>query len=174
MSKDEDKDDDSDSSAMITSNLFPHGPGVWGGGGCGDEYGEEECNGEDDFLDFPNTDDADSMPDAEVHKYLFLDHLRQYMKGNKISDTNRKCVECTILFEVGALVRNMDTKRTADMEARMFGKYVIIVRDIEDKHFETNLVCVKMLHRFKAGKQDLCGRNLLRNRKSETADLRSF
>jgi hypothetical protein len=28
-----------------------------------------------------------------------------------------------------------------------------------------------MLHRFKAGKQDLCGRNLLRKRKSETADF---
>jgi hypothetical protein len=33
---------------------------------------------------------------------------------------------------------------------------------------------VRMLHRFKAGKQDLCGRNLLRRWKSETADFRSF
>ena len=96
------------------------------------------------------------------------------MAGNKISDANRKCVEWTIIFEVGTLVRDMDTMRTADMEASIFGKYVIIVRDIEDEHFESNSVRAKMLHRFKAGKQDLCGRNLLRRWKSETADFRSF
>ena len=54
------------------------------------------------------------------------------MDGNNISDANRKCVEWAILFEVGTLVRNMDTMRTADMEASIFGKYVNIVRDIED------------------------------------------
>ena len=45
----------------------------------------------------------------------------------------------------------MDTMRTADMEARIFGKYVNIVRDIEDKHFESDSVHAKTLHRFKAG-----------------------
>ena len=96
------------------------------------------------------------------------------MHGNKISEANRKCAERTILFEVGTLVRNMDTMRTVDMYDRIFGKYVNIVHDIEDEHSETDLVRTKMLHMFKAGKQDLCGRNLLRNWKSETADLRSF
>ncbi len=71
-------------------------------------------------------------------------------------------------------MRDMDTMRTADMEARIFGKYVIIVRDIEDEHFESDSVRAKMLHRFKAGKQDLCGRNLLRRWKSENANFRSF
>ena len=93
------------------------------------------------------------------------------MDGNKISDANRKCVEWTIIFEVGTLVRNMDTMRTVDMEASIFGKYVIIVRDIEDEHFESDSVRAKMLHRFKAGKQDLCGRNVLRRWKGETADF---
>jgi hypothetical protein len=96
------------------------------------------------------------------------------MDGNKISDANRKCVEWTILFEVGTLVRNMDTMRTADMEASIFGKYVNIVHDIEDEHFESDSVRAKMLHRFKSGKKDLSGRNLLRKWKSETADFRSF
>ena len=93
------------------------------------------------------------------------------MDGNKISVTNRKCVEWTILFKVGTLVCNMDTMRTADMEASIFSKYVNIVRDIEDEHFKSDLVHAKMLHRFKAGKQDLCGRILLHRRKSETADF---
>jgi hypothetical protein len=127
VSEDEDEDDDNDSSAMIISNLFPHGPGVGGGGCDGDEYGEEEGNGEDNDVYFLNTDDADSVPDAEVNKYSFLERLRHYMEGNKISDANRKCVEWTILFKVGTLVRNMDKTRTADMEARIFGKYVNIV-----------------------------------------------
>jgi hypothetical protein len=96
------------------------------------------------------------------------------MDGNKISNANRKCVEWTILFEVGTLVRNMDTLRIADMEASIFSKYVNIVHDIEDEHFESDSVRAKMLHRFKTGKQDLCGRNLLRRWKSETADFRSF
>ena len=169
VSEEEDEDDDDDSSEMIIGNLFPHGPGVEGGDCGGDEYGEEEGGGEDDDIDFPNTDDADSVPDAEVNKYSFLEHLRHYMDGIKISDANRKCVEWTILFEVGTLVRNMDTMRTADMEARIFGKYVNTVRDIEDEHIECDFVRGKMLHRFKAGKQDLCGRNLLRRWKSETA-----
>jgi len=56
------------------------------------------------------------------------------MDGNKISNANRKCVEWTILFEVGTLVRNMDTLRIADMEASIFSKYVNIVHDIEDEH----------------------------------------
>ena len=60
------------------------------------------------------------------------------------------------------------------MYDRIFGKYVNIVRDIEDEHFESDLVLAKMLHRFKAGKQDLCGRNSLRRWKCETADFRSF
>ena len=114
------------------------------------------------------------MPDAEVNKYSFLEHMRHYMDGNKISNANRKCVEWTIIFEVGTLVCNMDIMRTANMEARIFGKYVNIVCDIEDEHFECDSVRGKMLHRFKAGKQDLCGRNLLRRRKSETGDFRLF
>ena len=49
-------------------------------------------------------------------------------------------------------MRNMDTMRTADMEASIFGKYVNIVHDIEDEHFESDSVRTKMLHRFKSGK----------------------
>ena len=66
--------------------------------------------------------------------------MRHYMDGNKISNANRKCVEWTIIFEVGTLVCNMDTMRTANMEARIFGKYVNIVCDIEDEHFECDSV----------------------------------
>ena len=117
VSEDEDEDiDDNDSLEMIIGNLFPHGPGVEGGGCGGDEYGEEEGGGEDDDIDFPNTDDADSVPDAEVNKYSFLERLRHYMDGNKISDTNRKCVEWTILFKVGNLVHQMGTMRTAVLD----------------------------------------------------------
>ena len=173
MSENKDKDDDNNSSVMITGNLlFAHGSGV-GKGGCDDEYSGEEGDGEDD-IDVPNTDDTVGMPDAEVDKYLFLEHLHHYMEGNKISDANMKCVEWAILFEVGTLVRNMDTMRTADMEASIFGKYVNIVHDIEDEHFESDSVRAKMLHRFKSGKKDLTGQNLLRKWKSETADFRSF
>ena len=51
------------------------------GGGVGDEYGEdeeEEGGGDDDDIDFdfPNVDDADSVPDAEINKYSFLERLR--------------------------------------------------------------------------------------------------
>ena len=67
------------------------------------------------------------------------------MEGNKISNANRKCVEWTILFEVGTLVRTMDTLRTADTKDRVFDKYVNKIRDIEDEHFETNSVRTKML-----------------------------
>jgi hypothetical protein len=165
VSEDEDKDEDDDSSAMITGNLFAHGSGVGGGGGD-DEYGGEEGDGEDDLY-FPNPDDADSVPDAEVNKYSFLKHLCHYMEGNKISNANRKCVEWTIPFEVGTLVRTMDTLRTADMKDRVFDKYVNKIRDIEDRlgaHKDA-------AHRFKAGKQDLCSRNLLRKWKSETVDF---
>jgi len=73
VSEDEDEDDyDDDSSEMIISNLFPHGPGVEGGDCGGDEYGEEEGGGEDDDIDFPNSDDADSMPDTEVNSICSL------------------------------------------------------------------------------------------------------
>jgi hypothetical protein len=65
---------------MIIGNLFPHGPGVGEAGGVGDEYGEDgeeqEGSGKDDDLDFPSNDDADSMPDAEVNKYWFVERLR--------------------------------------------------------------------------------------------------
>ena len=115
---------------MIIGNLFPQGSGVEGSDCGGDEYGEEEGSGDDDDIDFPNTDDGESVPDAEVNKYSFLERLHHYMDGNKISDANRKCVEWAILFEVGTLVRNMDTMRTAGMEATIFDKYVNIVRDI--------------------------------------------
>ncbi len=71
-------------------------------------------------------------------------------------------------------MRNMDTMRTADMEASIFGKYVNIVNDIEDEHFESDSVHGKMLHKFKSAKSDLFGRSLLRKWKSETADFRSF
>jgi hypothetical protein len=143
VSEDEDKDEDDDSSAMITGNLFAHGSGVGGGGGD-DEYGGEEGDGEDDLY-FPNPDDADSVPDAEVNKYSFLKHLCHYMEGNKISNANRKCVEWTIPFEVGTFVRTMDTLRTADTKDMVFDKYVNKIHDIEDEHFETNSVRTKML-----------------------------
>jgi hypothetical protein len=163
--EDEDEDDDDDS-AINTGNLFP--PNEEEGGG------DDDDSDFPDNLDFPNDDDADSVPDAEINKYSFLERLRHYMDGNKISDANRKCVEWAILFEVGTLVRNMDTMRTADMEASIFGKYVNIVHDIEDEHFECDSVRAKMLHMYKSGKKDLPGRSLLRKWKSETADFRSF
>ena len=79
-SEDEDKDDNVDGSEMIIGNLFPHGPGVGEAEGVGDEYGEDgeeqEGSGKDDDLDFPNNNDADSVPDAEVNKYSFVEHLR--------------------------------------------------------------------------------------------------
>jgi hypothetical protein len=68
-------------------------------------------------------------------------------------------------------VQNMDTMRTADMEASIFCNYVNIVRDIEDEHFECDSVRSKMLHRFKSGKKDLTGRNLLHKWNSETANF---
>ena len=71
-------------------------------------------------------------------------------------------------------MRNMDTMMTVDMEASIFCNYVNIVRDIEDEHFECDSVHSKMLHRFKSGKKDLTGRNLLRKWNSETADFQSF
>ncbi len=45
-----------------------------------------------------------------------------------------------------------------------------IIRIIEDKHFENDLVCHihNMLQRYKAGKQDLTGKNLLHKMKRET------
>ena len=166
------EDDDDDGLEMIIGNLLPHGPGVGGGGCGGDEYGEEqEGCGEEDDIDFLNTDDANSVPDAEVNKYSFLEHLHHNMEGNKISDANRKCVEWTILFEVCTLVHNLDTTKTVDMEASIFGKYVNIVRDIEDENFESASVRAEMLHRFKACKQDLCGRNLVRRWRIETANF---
>ena len=165
--EDEDEDEDNDNvSAINTGNLFP--PNEEEGGG------DDDDSDFPDNLDFPNDDDTNSVPDAEINKYSFLERLRHYMDGNKISDANRKCVEWAILFEVGTLVRNMDTMRTADMEASIFGKYVNIVNDIEDEHFESDSVRAKMLHRFKSGKKDLSGRSLLRKWKSETADFRSF
>jgi len=109
-SEDKDEEFDDDGSEMIIGNLFPHGPGVAEAGDVGDEHGEDgeeqEGSGKDDDLDFPNNNDADSVPDAEVNKYSFVEHLHHYMDGNKISNANRKCVEWTILFEVGTLVRN--------------------------------------------------------------------
>jgi hypothetical protein len=64
VSEDEDKDDDDNSSEMIIGNLFPHGPGVGGGDCGGDEYREVEGGGEDNDIDFPNTNDADSVQRA--------------------------------------------------------------------------------------------------------------
>ncbi len=55
------------------------------GGGVGDEYwedGEDEGDGDDDDIDFPNADDAGSVPDAEINKFSFLQRLRHYMDGN--------------------------------------------------------------------------------------------
>ncbi len=57
------------------------------------------------------------------------------------------------------------------MEASIFCNYVNIVRDIEDEHFECDSVRSKMLHRFKSGKKDLTGRNLLHKWNSETANF---
>lgn len=67
-------------------------------------------DGQDDLDDgfsalFPPHDE-DSRTVAEVSQYSFLDHLRHYMDGNRISYSNR------ILFEVGILKRNLDTMRT--------------------------------------------------------------
>ena len=177
-SKDEDEDDDDDDvSAIIICNLFPpNGPGVAeaGGGvlvmsfGRMGRMGRRKEVGTTMILIFPTL----IMPTACLT--LFLERLRHYMDGNKISDANRESVEWAILFEVGTLVRNMDTMRTADMDASIFGNYVNIVHDIEDEHFESDSVRAKMLHRFKSGKKDLSGRSLLRKWKSETADFQSF
>ena len=73
-------------------------------------------DGQDDLDDgfsalFPPHDE-DSRTVAEVSQYSFLDHLRHYMDGNRISYSNRKAVAWTILFEVGTLKRNLDTLRT--------------------------------------------------------------
>ncbi len=50
----------------------------------------------------------DIATNAEVSKYSFLNRLKHYMNGEKITSKNRKLVDFAILFEIETAVRNID------------------------------------------------------------------
>ena len=135
--------------------------------------------GDIDDIDFTlpegDYDDDELLPtDAEVSKYSFLQRLRHYMEGAKISHSTRKAVEMTLLVEAGTFVRNMDTMKKSDRETVLLRKYLSLIDEIEDECFDSPSVRSDMKLRYRGAKKNLTGESLLRKLDTEMRELRKF
>jgi hypothetical protein len=130
--------------------------------------------------DSPNfSDHNDLMPDSptdnEVSKYSFYTRLSHYMEGHKIGESNRTAVELCLLSEAGAFVCNMDPIKKNKKESAVIAKYLSIVDEIEDDHFEEKeSVRENMRRRYKGGNKDNSVQSLWRKYKAELTCLRTF
>jgi hypothetical protein len=125
-------------------------------------YGVSVC----DNPDFGEHNDPmhDSPTDNEVSKYSFYSRLTHYMKGHKISESNRAAVELCLLSEAGAFVRNMDPMKKDKKERAFFAKYLSIIDEIEDDQFENkeNPVRENMRRMYKGAKKVISPKSLWR------------
>ena len=96
------------------------------------------------------------------------------MDGLKISQQNRKAVELVILVKAGTTVRNMDPMKKSSREEVLLRKYMQIINEIEDIHFEDESVQAGMLAGYKGAKKSLTGATLLRKLEFEMKDIRKF
>ncbi len=94
----------------------------------------------------------------------------------KISQQNRKVVEVVILVEAGTTVQNMDLMKKSSLKEVLLQKYMqIIIKDIEDIHFEDESVRAGMLAGYKVAKKSLTEATLSRKLKlDEMKDIRKF
>jgi hypothetical protein len=79
-----------------------------------------------------------------------------------------------ILVEAGTFVRNMDSMKKSKCEEALLSKYMNIINEIEDVHFEDDSVRADMLKGYKGAKKELSGPNLLWKLDAEMRDVRKF
>ncbi len=137
-------------------------------------FGIEVLNGSPTFS-YNNDQMADSPTDNEVSKYSFYSRLTHYMKGHKISESNRAAVKICLLSETGNFVRNMDPMKKDIKERAFFAKYISIVHEIEDDQFVNKaLARENMRQRYKGAKKDHTAQSLWRKCEQELTFLRTF
>ena len=118
---------------------------------------------------------ADSPTDNEVSKYSFYSRLTHYMKGHKISESNRAAVKICLLSETGNFVRNMDPMKKDIKERAFFAKYISIVNEIENDQFVNEaLIRENMRRRYKGAKKDHTVQSLWRKYEQELTLLWTF
>ncbi len=79
-----------------------------------------------------------------------------------------------ILVEAGTFVHNMDPMKKLKHGEVLLSKYMNIINEIEDVHFEDDSVHADMLNGYKGTKKELSGPNLLRKLDVEMRDVRKF
>ena len=137
-------------------------------------FGIEVLNGSPTFS-YNNDQMADSPTDNEVSKYSFYSRLTHYMKGHKISESNRAAVKICLLSETGNFVRNMDPMKKDIKERAFFAKYISIVHEIEDDQFANKaLARENMRQRYKGAKKDHTAQSLWRIYEQELTFLWTF
>ncbi len=123
---------------------------------------------------FESDSDDDIATDLEVSKYSFLNRLKHYMNGERISSENRKAIEFAILFEAGTAVRNMDCMRKEMLEKEIYVKYTKLIEEIEDTEFDSEGVRAEMLSGYKGPKKGLTVLSLQQKLKADSAELKKF
>ncbi len=79
-----------------------------------------------------------------------------------------------ILVEAGTFASNMDPMKKSKHEEVLMSKYMNIINEIEDVHFEDDTVRADMLNGYKGAKKVLSGPNLLWKLDVEMRDVRKF
>jgi hypothetical protein len=102
-------------------------------------------------------EDDNILTDATVSKFSYHQRLTHYMDGVKISQQNRKVVELVILVKAGTTVQNMNPMKKSSHKEVLLWKYMQIINEIEDIHFEDESVRASMLAGYKGAKKSLTG-----------------
>jgi hypothetical protein len=123
----------------------------------------------------PSPDPSEnSITDAEVTKFAFVERLRHYMAGALIGLSNRSAAEACIFMEVGTAIRDLDTMKVPQMEDMFFSKYMAVVRSIPADRFIDKSVRNSMVERYAGAKKVNTGRSLFRTYKTHTTEIRKF
>jgi hypothetical protein len=133
----------------------------------------------DQFLaggdDVDNDMDDDMPTDAEASKYFFHDRLEHYMEQALISEDNHKAVELAITIGAGTTVREMDPMKKEIKEKAFLNRYLSIIEEIADEHFEDIGTRPAMLLAYKgARKKILDGGTLWRKYENGLNEVRKF
>jgi hypothetical protein len=114
--------------------------------------GGKDSGGSNDELQLLN--DGNLPTNAEVSTYCFHQCLIHYMEGIKINQQNRKAIELVILVKAGTFVRNMDPTKKLKRKEVLLSKFMNIINEIEDVHFEDDSVQVDMLNGYKGANKE--------------------
>lgn len=98
--------------------------------------------------------------DWAADEFSFIDKVMHFLRGERIRQANRAVVEIALLIECGTFITDQQLVSNPDKYRQMKERYLQLIQEIPDEHFESQLVRNLMSTRLYKAQKDFTGDRL--------------